>query len=317
MTAKIDRNQEPIILSKALLDTLLKQKNPADMIALYVFYYQTAKWQGTNQVKCTTGYTAKGLNWGVEKTRKIKKQLIDIELVEDIKSKNEETGKITGWYIKVNFIWTQKKVEDIQENMTENPQGGKTHRVVKQGTNALSSGNVNASSYDNINALEQTPESIRTEKLPITNSNSPTNRFAHLTGTLLEDEDYNWIVANAVSKGGLGDAERIYSERLDELLENKKFADTWQEFIVYRKKEKKAKLTRRAERQFLGNLLGDFMSDTKITFAVEYIMGSGWQSYQKYYFEKVKFPEIKQVGNIFDTEEDMNKKLEKFNNSIN
>ena len=35
-----------IILSKQTLDLFLKQDNPADLIALYCFYYYTAKWQG-------------------------------------------------------------------------------------------------------------------------------------------------------------------------------------------------------------------------------------------------------------------------------
>ena len=59
-----------IILSKQTLDLFLKQDNPADLIALYCFYYYTAKWQGTNQPKATTDYAAKGLKWGLDKNGK-------------------------------------------------------------------------------------------------------------------------------------------------------------------------------------------------------------------------------------------------------
>lgn len=43
-----------VILTKQTLDIFLKQNNGADLIALYTFYYYTAKWQEANQIKCTT-----------------------------------------------------------------------------------------------------------------------------------------------------------------------------------------------------------------------------------------------------------------------
>ena len=61
------------MLSKQTLDLFLKQKNLADLIGLYCFYYYTAKWQQTNQPKATTGYAAKGLKWGIQKIQKHKK----------------------------------------------------------------------------------------------------------------------------------------------------------------------------------------------------------------------------------------------------
>ena len=64
-----------IILTKQTLDTFLKQDNPSELIALYTFYYYTAKWQKTNQPKCTTDYVSKGLHWGIQKVQKVKKQL--------------------------------------------------------------------------------------------------------------------------------------------------------------------------------------------------------------------------------------------------
>jgi len=95
---------EPIVLSKCLLDTLLKQPNHSDLIALYTFYYYTAKWQKTNQPKATTKYTAQGMGWSVERTIRNKKRLIEIGLVEDVVLKNVE-GKVTGHFVKINFIW--------------------------------------------------------------------------------------------------------------------------------------------------------------------------------------------------------------------
>ena len=65
-----DKNQEPIVISKATSDIFLKEKNPSELMALYWFYYYTAKWQGTNNAKATTFYAAKGLKWGEDKIRR-------------------------------------------------------------------------------------------------------------------------------------------------------------------------------------------------------------------------------------------------------
>ena len=40
-----------LILNKITVDRLFQLENCADCIALYVFYYKTAKWQKTNTAK--------------------------------------------------------------------------------------------------------------------------------------------------------------------------------------------------------------------------------------------------------------------------
>ena len=79
-----------VILTKQTLDIFLRQDNPSELIALYTFYYYTAKWQGTNQPKCTTSYVANGLHWSENKVRKVKKQLIEFGLIEEDKEKNND-----------------------------------------------------------------------------------------------------------------------------------------------------------------------------------------------------------------------------------
>jgi hypothetical protein len=101
---------ELVILSKPTIDLFLKQKNVIDCIALYTFYYYTAKWQKTNQIKCATKYAAQGLKKSDEWVRKTKNTLIELNLVDDIKTR-DETGKIIGWYIKLNYIWKNETVK--------------------------------------------------------------------------------------------------------------------------------------------------------------------------------------------------------------
>lgn len=136
---------ELIIFTKQTYDAFLKSDNPAELIALYSFYYYTAKWQKTNQPKCTTGYAANGLKWSESKIRKFKKELIDLGLIEDVALRDEH-NKIAGHYIKLNYILKQST---LTENHTvENPQCGNSDSVEEKGTNALSANNINALSVN-------------------------------------------------------------------------------------------------------------------------------------------------------------------------
>jgi hypothetical protein len=127
---------EPIVLSKFLLDRLLKENEFANLIALYIFYYYTAKWQKTNQPKATMNYVSQGLDWSGEKTKRIKKKLKELGLIEDVVSKMN-SGKIEGHYIKVHFIWGVNHTTSLASS-------GKFPPVVNLGVNALSTNNINA-----------------------------------------------------------------------------------------------------------------------------------------------------------------------------
>lgn len=170
-----------LIISKQTMDLFLKQKNPADVIALYCFYYYTAKWQKTNQIKCTTGYAAKGLNKSEDVIRRTKKVLNEIGLIEDLKTKGNN-NKITGWYIKINYVWKKETVKKIhptdfpeggenEKTLKSHPQvfpqGGVSHSVEKPNTNALSANNLNALSANSLNceaSFTVTDESISPNK---------------------------------------------------------------------------------------------------------------------------------------------------------
>jgi len=99
-----------LIITKRTFDVLSKYDNAIDLIALYLFYYYTAKWQGTSQIKATTGYAMKGLNITERRIQAAKKVLIDLKLIEDIKRKDVITGLVVGWYIKVKYLWDDEKI---------------------------------------------------------------------------------------------------------------------------------------------------------------------------------------------------------------
>lgn len=104
--------QEPIVLQKPLLDLLLSRTRPSDLISLYCFYYYTAKWQGTDQPKATTAYTAKGLQWSENRVREAKKELVEVGLIEDVTTCNE-LNRITGHFIRVKLTTTLMKSHSV------------------------------------------------------------------------------------------------------------------------------------------------------------------------------------------------------------
>lgn len=146
-----------VILTKQTLDVFLRQENAAELIALYTFYYYTAKWQQTNQPKCTTDYVAKALHWNRGKVCKVKKQLVEFGLIEDVRIVDHVTKKVRGYYIKMNYIFKKETLEKSQ--CTSNPPTGnevqgasvpENEGVAFEYTNALSTNNTNALSSNNL-----------------------------------------------------------------------------------------------------------------------------------------------------------------------
>jgi len=132
--------EEPIILSKPLLDLLLKDKKPPEVISLYCFYYYTAKWQKTNQPKASTNYVANGLRWSNDKVREVKQRLRRLRLIKDIQIRNKK-GQITAHYIKINFLWSHDKVHH-----QDFPEHGQFQTMEIKRGNALSTNNKTSSS---------------------------------------------------------------------------------------------------------------------------------------------------------------------------
>ena len=86
-----------LILNKITVDRLFQLENCADCIALYVFYYKTAKWQKTNTVKANDQYVKKSLKWGISKIQKTKQTLKEHGLIDIVQRRKD--GKIEGWFI--------------------------------------------------------------------------------------------------------------------------------------------------------------------------------------------------------------------------
>ena len=106
-----------LILNKITIDRLFQLENCADCIALYVFYYKTAKWQKTNTVKANDQYVKKSLKWGISKIQKTKQTLKEHGLIDIVQRRKD--GKIEGWFIKVSYLVSERKADEIKINVQE------------------------------------------------------------------------------------------------------------------------------------------------------------------------------------------------------
>lgn len=265
-----------VILTKQTLDIFLRQENPSELIALYTFYYYTAKWQQTNRPKCTTGYVAKALHWGIKKTQKIKKQLLEFGLIEDAKAVDPLTKRVLGHYIKINYIFKKETLEKNQKCANYSTQSfyaqmeslnpsilakdstqSFSHRVEKRVTNALSTNNKNALSTDNLSKkvskqLEQDKISPKKEK---NNSNSISQKQTKAKKTKPKTISFDAII----------DA---YTENENLRVELKEHLKT--------RKQKKAALTNRALELSLKKLDSLADSDEEKLLIVQNSIMNGW-----------------------------------------
>lgn len=106
-----------LILNKITVDRLFQLENCADCIALYVFYYKTAKWQKTNTVKANNQYVKKSLKWGISKIQKTKQTLKEHGLIDIVQRRKD--GKIEGWFIKVSYLVNERKADEIKIHVQE------------------------------------------------------------------------------------------------------------------------------------------------------------------------------------------------------
>lgn len=148
----IDLADDLLILNRRTIETLLQFENCADCIALYIFYYKTAKWQKTNSIKACDEYVMKSLKWGKKKTTQTKKTLKECGLIEIVQRRKNK--KITGWYIQVNYVISEKKIEDInikieEETEKEEPTSTKSKEYQKQQVPKATS------SFQNTNAINK------------------------------------------------------------------------------------------------------------------------------------------------------------------
>ena len=167
-----------LILNKITIDRLFQLENCADCIALYVFYYKTAKWQKTDTVKANDQYVKKSLKWGISKIQKTKQTLKEHGLIDIVQRRKD--GKIEGWFIKVSYLVSERKADEIKINVQEinNTQN-------EQVENCTSSNEETNALKEKIKCLEKELEMLKDnkkERKPKKQSQSYDEQIAEYTG---------------------------------------------------------------------------------------------------------------------------------------
>lgn len=130
-----DSNQWSVGITRQTIERILKsgEPDPGDMIALWMFYAYTCRWQHQTRAKATTAFTAKGLGWSEPRVRKVKASLVALGLVQDVRDQDETTGQVQGWYIKVFHLAKRATltISDRVENGTPSQTGRQMHKDSK------------------------------------------------------------------------------------------------------------------------------------------------------------------------------------------
>lgn len=111
-----DIADELLIVDKRTIEHLFELDNCSDCVALYMFFYKTAKWQGTKSIKANDVYIRKCLGWGAKKVTTTKKILEDAGLVKQVARRKD--GRITGHFIEVAYLLHQNTRKPLVDETT-------------------------------------------------------------------------------------------------------------------------------------------------------------------------------------------------------
>ena len=99
--------ETPIVIHQHLIQKFMTMgKDFSNVLALYTFYIYHAQKQKTNQPLATDVFTSNGLNWGLEKVKRVKRLLKDLKVIEVVQIRKYS-------YIHLFFIYTKKKLGEL------------------------------------------------------------------------------------------------------------------------------------------------------------------------------------------------------------
>ena len=206
-----------VILNRATIETLYRLDNCVDCLALYLFYYKTAKWQKTNTIKANDAYVQKSLKWGTKKIRATKETLKENGLINLVQRRDK--GKIVGWFVEISYIVTKRNIEDVKVRIED----------------------INDTKCSNIN---------------ISNQNAPKSQVAQVTSGSQETNALkinNKCLNNNILNKKERKTENGYDEIINQNIENENVKEAIYEFIKMRKFIKKP-MTDRALKNLLNKL---------------------------------------------------------------
>jgi len=93
-----------VYITKTTLDRLKDEPNSGDCLALYAWYCYTAVWQKTNIIWANVSYMVKLTKWNISKVRRVRSQLLELKLIEDIQKHKTEDGTFHKRFVRVLYF---------------------------------------------------------------------------------------------------------------------------------------------------------------------------------------------------------------------
>ena len=211
-----DISDSLLIISKITIDRLFQLENAADCIALYVFYYKTAKWQKTNVIKASDEYVKKCLKWGNEKIRKTKQTLKENGLINTVQARTD--NKISGWYIEVCYLVSEKSMQDIDIKVVDSKNSQN-----QQVANATSSDEETSALKEYIKCLKKEIEMLKNNKERKEEKAKPQNSFNRILSEYTQNEETlrllgEWLKVRKSKRAAMTDyAIQLNIDKLDKL----------------------------------------------------------------------------------------------------
>ena len=138
----LDIADDLLVINKATIERLFQEDN-TDVLALYMFYYKTAKWQKHNPIKASDDYCQRCLHWGLKRVKNIKKRLKELELI-TVEMRKNGKQQIDGWYIKINYYINSENSSGSISSGSISP------LVAKKDHKILLNNNINTNNNKNI-----------------------------------------------------------------------------------------------------------------------------------------------------------------------
>lgn len=196
----MSKKDEGLYIPDWAYSKLLKEgKAGVDAITLYFFYYHTSNRQHSDTAKATRSYVKTGLGWGTTRFWRANCLLVKEKMVEKIAKKNETTGLISEWFVRLPFKASAETIERIQSTCPQmrttgdHPHVLETHTVDGEDNkhNSLSKDrNINENSFQKGSPSFSQEYVVSTETL----EGSPTNKRLFLPPENLSEEQVKWLV---------------------------------------------------------------------------------------------------------------------------
>ena len=234
-----DSSDLPMVISHSVFSLFLKCDDPTTCGMVYLFYCHTAMYQKTNQVWATSSFVQKGLKIGKIKFNRAKKQLLKYGLIEDVLKRDKKNRKIKKHYIKINFIWKEKTVQQLLKIKNHTPENNP------------------------IDTKNHTPVFSPVD-------NQPTNALSVLILNALSNKrDFGKLTAN-----NLEDLFILSIQKLPKRIQTENIIISMYEFFQYKKEIKKPIKTKIGVTKLMNNLK-DF-SEKEIIKAIDDSIANGW-----------------------------------------